>query len=499
MALPSGLPARVFSGTVSTAVVLGLSAAVPGAAPAEPSRAPADQARAGSSAPATSAADAPARRTARHFIKKVSRNGRYFLDQKGRPVMLRGDTAWGLVANAGRYRGGWRSDIQGYVASRAARGFNTVYVSALGNTINGGRYDTGATWDGVSPWVGGSTSDIGPNVGTLNDAYWKRVDYLLKSARSAGVTVMLDIIYGNDIGDGGPGALTDNGVPPSDATMRRYGRQLGHRYQRFPNLIWMIGGDYFGGPDDKVALTLRAIRRSGAKQLMSVEYWDRTSSYVGMLGRKFASFADVYSYAPTYRWCQRAWGRKKRPVVWVDGYYDQDSGPSNNLLYRQMLGWALTSGSRGSVYGSEAVWSWDSGALRAVRHPGRAARQMVAAWNAVSRLPKWYRLVPDFGSGRLLTGGRGTKITSDDYYTKPTNDYITGSITPSGSLALVYLPRGGTAHVTWAHMAEHRHRARWLDPTNGDTRRVRADRSAYSTPGDNAAGQPDWYLVLRAR
>lgn len=232
---------------------------------------------------------------------------------------------------------------------------------------------------------------------------------------------------------------------------------------------------------------------------MSVEYWDRTSSYVGKLGRKFARFADVYSYAPTYRWCQRAWERKKRPVVWTDGYYDQDSGPANNLLYRQELGWALTSGSRGSVYGSEAVWSWGSGAMRAVRHPSRAARQMLAAWKAVSRLHQWYRLAPDFGSGRLLTGDRGTKITSDDYYTNPTNDYITGSITSNGTLALIYLPRGGTAHVSWAHMAKHHRRAAWLDPTTGDTRPARAGRSSYVTPGDNAAGQPDWYLVLRAR
>jgi hypothetical protein len=311
---------------------------------------------------------------------------------------------------------------------------------------------------------------------------------------------MLDVVYGNDIGDGGPGALApSSGELPSDAQMRTYGRMLGQRYRSFPNLIWMIGGDYFGTGEDKIALTLEAIRTAGAKQLISVEYWDHSSSYSGALGRQFAQWADVYSYAPTYRWCQRAWERKRRPVVWTDGYYDQDSGAGNNLLYRQELGWALTSGSRGSVYGAEAVWSWDSGSLAAVKHPGRAARQMVAAWNAVSRLHRWFRLVPDFGSGRLLTGDRGRKIRSDDYYTDPTNDYITGSITRDGSLALIYLPRGGTAHVTWAHMAKHHRKAKWLDPTTGNLKRAKAGRSTYTPPHRNAAGQPDWYLVMRAR
>ncbi len=436
-----------------------------------------------------------------HFLTKVSRNGRYFLDQRRRPVMLKGDTVWGLVFNAGRWGNGttWRSDIKNYIAARAASGYNAVYVAALGNTVNEGRYDSGAAWDGVSPWVGGSASSIGPNVGTLNDAYWHRVDYLLSTAKAAGITVMLDIVYGDDIWeDGRPGAMSEHGELPSDAQMRTYGRMLGHRYKRFPNLIWMIGGDYFGNADAKVAITLKAIRATGSKQLISVENWDKSSSYSTGLGRHFAQWADVYSYAPTYRWCEKAWAQKKRPVVWVDGYYDQDAGASNDLLYRQEVGWALTSGGRGSVYGAEGLWGWSSGSLKMARHPDAAARQMVTAWRAVSKLPRWFRLVPDIRSGKVLTGDRGTKIDSDDPYTDPTNDYLTGSITPDGTLALVYLPRGGTAHVTWAHMARTHRRATWLDPTTGKKRSVRAGRTSYRAPARNAAGQPDWYLVLRA-
>ncbi|HEX4687991.1 MAG TPA: DUF4038 domain-containing protein [Nocardioides sp.] len=435
-----------------------------------------------------------------HFIKKVSRSGRYFLDQRGHPVMLRGDTVWGLVFNAGRYGHGttWRSDIRNYLSARAAKGFNTVYVAALGNTINEGRYDTGATWDGISPWVGGSTSNIGPHVGTLNNAYWRRVDYLMRTAKADGITVMLDVIYGDDINENGrPGAMYQ-GHYPSDGQMKTYGRMLGNRYKSFPNLIWMIGGDYFGNANAKVALTLRAIRKTGSKQLISVENWDKTSSYQTALGRRFAQWADIYSYAPTYRWCERAWAQRTRPLVWADGYYDQDSGASNNQLYRQEVGWALTSGSRGSVYGAEGLWGWSSGSLQLARHPSPAARQMVTAWNAVSKLHGWYRLVPDIHSGKVLTGDRGTKINSDDDYTSPSNDYITGSITSNGTLALIYLPRGGTAHVTWAHMGRSHRTARWLDPTTGALRSTRAGRKSYQAPPNNAAGQSDWYLVLRA-
>jgi hypothetical protein len=150
------------------------------------------------------------------------------------------------------------------------------------------------------------------------------------------------------------------------------------------------------------------------------------------------------------------------------------------------------------VYGAEGLWGWTSGSLDMATRPDAAARQTVTAWNAVSRLPRWYRLVPDIHSGRLLTGDRGTKVTSDDDYTSPTNDYVTGSITPDGTLALIYLPRGGAAHVTWAHLDRAHRKAQWLDPTNGALKPARAGRTTYHAPGNNAAGQPDWYLVLRA-
>jgi hypothetical protein len=437
----------------------------------------------------------------RRFVTAVSGSGRYFLDQHGDPIMLRGDTTWGLVFNAGRWGGGstWRSDIDGYISARAAQGFNTVYVAALGNTINAGRYDSGATWDGISPWVGGSTTDIGPNVGTLNDGYWKRVDYLLDAANAAGITVMLDVIYGDDIGENArPGAMWDGSLP-TNAQMTTYGQMLGARYQSYPNIIWMIGGDYFGNADAKVALTLNAIKAAGATQLVSVENYDPSTSYSTGLGRNHAQWSDIYSYAPTYRYCEKAWNESPTiPLVWIDGYYDKNSGASNNLLYRQEVGWALTSGSQGSMYAEEGLWEWSSGALDMTKHPSPAARHAVTAWNAVSALPGWNTLVPDIGSGAVLTGDRGTKITSDSAYTSPTNDYLTGSITPDGTLALIYLPRGGTAHVTWANLGTQGRTAKWLDPTTGKLSSAGAGATSYTTPGNNAAGQPDWYLVLRA-
>ena len=434
------------------------------------------------------------------FLTAVSPDHRSFLDQDGSPIMVRGDTAWGLVSNAGRWSGTWQSDIDTYVAARASEGFNAIYVAALGNTINGGRYDTGATWDGVSPWDGGSTSSLGPNVGTLDSTYWNRVDYLVNAAKAAGVTVLLDIVYGDDIWENGrPGALSQNGTLPTNAQMTTYGQMLGQRYKDDPNLVWMIGGDYFGNADAKVSLTLDAIRAAGADQLISVENWDKTNSYATGLGKSYAQWSDVYSYAPTYRQCEIAWKASPTiPLVWMDGYYDQDSGASNNLLYRQELGWALTSGSRGSTYGSESVWEWHSGALDAAQHPDTAARQMVTSWNAVSALPEWSQLAPDTDSTTVLTGDRGTKIANDDDYTSPTNDYITGSITPDGTLALIYVPVGGTAHVTWANMKSGGRTAKWLDPTTGQLQSVAAGNTSYTTPGKNAAGQADWYLVLQA-
>src|SRR6202048_4591159 len=59
------------------------------------------------------------------FPLKVSKNGRYFEDRRGRPFRIQGDSAQSLIANL------TYADADAYLADRCSKGFNTVNINLL--------------------------------------------------------------------------------------------------------------------------------------------------------------------------------------------------------------------------------------------------------------------------------------------------------------------------------------------------------------------------------
>ena len=74
------------------------------------------------------------------------------------------------------------------------------------------------------------------------------------------------------------------------------------------------------------------------------------------------------------------------------------------------------------------------------------------------------------------------------------NDYVTAAKTPSGRLAVVYVPTRRTISVNRSAMATST-QAAWIDPTSGRRRPVPMSPT-FTTPGRNAAGGHDWLLLL---
>jgi len=72
------------------------------------------------------------------------------------------------------------------------------------------------------------------------------------------------------------------------------------------------------------------------------------------------------------------------------------------------------------------------------------------------------------------------------------SDYATAAVTPDGTLAVVYLPTWRAVTLDTSLLAPG-FVARWYDPTDGS---YRPAKQPYVTPGDNAAGDKDWVLVL---
>jgi Putative collagen-binding domain of a collagenase len=75
---------------------------------------------------------------------------------------------------------------------------------------------------------------------------------------------------------------------------------------------------------------------------------------------------------------------------------------------------------------------------------------------------------------------------------------VAASITPDGSLAVLYPPAHTTVTIDQAQLHAG-YSATWVDPATG-ANSAAATGSAYSstTQGSNSQGDPDWVLVLQA-
>ncbi|MFO0889245.1 MAG: putative collagen-binding domain-containing protein [Isosphaeraceae bacterium] len=102
----------------------------------------------------------------------------------------------------------------------------------------------------------------------------------------------------------------------------------------------------------------------------------------------------------------------------------------------------------------------------------------------------WTRLVPDAGH-RFLTAGYGEWKQADS---------ATAAVATDGSCGLAYLP-GPRAVTLDLSLLSGPAKAEWFDPTSGQSREapsreVAAGKAEFMPPDRNAAGEPDWILVL---
>lgn len=421
----------------------------------------------------------------------------YFADAAGDPILVRGYVLWGLLMNAGRWGGTWQADLENAVAGLQAMGVNVLYTEPLGNTQNGGAFNNGNTWDGVAPFT--STSPV-----TFNTTFWSRSDYLFDLCEAAGITVFFNWAYSDDLDTAALAGF-------NSTQFGQYGTALGNRYKTRPNLVWMMGGDYFDTFASQVATVKSSIRATGDTHLFGVQNYPETTSRKDIennstqtTGTNSSEFNFVYSYNAIYWGIEYAWTESSPlPVMWGDGHFDADTTADRKVM-RDLTWWTFSSGGRGMIYGSEGTWAWGSGALANLTSDTFPNTDMDGIQNLFASFPNWHQLVPDTDSS-FVTAGRGTKsdyVTSSgggggEYNSSDTQaPYVTASITADGTLAVVYFPVDQTVTVNDAELNAG-YTATWVDPISGATSSATI-ASTYSPTGNNSLGGPDWLLVFEA-
>lgn len=472
--------------------------------------------------------------------------GGYFTDLNGVPRLLMADNPWALIPSAGRWGGTWQADLDAYCNSRGAQGFNAAYTDPLGNNVNyapTAPFNDGRTWDGVWPFTvngtaGSTTALAGTETIALNGPFWTRVDYFTAACARNGMTAWINCAY-TEGSSGDLGAAGTTLGQMSAAQLTAYGTALAARYASTPNIIWTMGNDYSGpnlnpaAYDTKINAILTALRGGGDTHLFSLHAYPESDSRYDFgsatagessnvqAGQAHAQFSMVYTYIPTYYGVEYAYKESGAPVsspaaipvIWGDGYFYQNTGAAYNGTFdraeRQYAWWALTSGARGINTGSEGIWQWPSTAPAAVTGAYYYASVAGKIRALIESLPAWYRLVPDTSS-KMVTAGRGTYATpvvsggsGTQYGTATTDNYVTASRTPDGSLALIYLSHASAVTVDQGTL-QPGYTASWVDPdslaiyagTPGGTYNSGAADGAK--PVLNNRGDPDWVLVLQA-
>ena len=149
------------------------------------------------------------------------------------PVFISGDTAQDLSVQLCK-----DSDVDRYLANRAAKHMNAIWVLLIDIIQHDGKGGIQNDCSGNNPWNGGADFTGMSNA----TAYWAHVDYVLQRAAAYGITVLAGNGFSRIIRQLQHSVLCQHGKN-SDATLTAYGAFLGNRYKSYPNIIWLHGGD----------------------------------------------------------------------------------------------------------------------------------------------------------------------------------------------------------------------------------------------------------------
>ncbi|MBB3187002.1 glycoside hydrolase family 140 protein [Microbacter margulisiae] len=187
---------------------------------------------------------------------RVSDNHRFLQYADGKPFFWLGETAWLLPSRSKR------EEVSYFMDETAKSGFNVVLVSVLHTIPAINSYGQLALPDGFNFKHIDKRGEY---------SYWQHVDFIVQQAKQYGIYVGIVCVWGTPVKEGQ--------VTIEDA--RKYGRFLAERYKKYPNIIWIIGGDTYGNEKKEIWETLaNTIKQYDPNHLMTFHPRGRTISSI---------------------------------------------------------------------------------------------------------------------------------------------------------------------------------------------------------------------------
>jgi hypothetical protein len=413
---------------------------------------------------------------------KVSPNGRYFVDQDGKPFFYLGDTIWLLFQRMNH------AEVDEYLKDRAGKGFTVIQAYVL-------RGLEARHPDGTTSLVG-ETPLIDRDPTRPNEAFFKNVDHIVNRANELGLVMGLVVSKSWHVNKH-PEKVFDAKNAYS------FGKFLGERY-RNNAVLWYVGGDSKPGGDTEVwvAMAKGLNEGSGGSQLVSYHGSGGTSSSTWFHKDAWLDFNSIQSghgwAAKTYRFVTQDYEQTPaKPTVDMEPPYENHPTASKRRIdshqVRQGAYWAMLAGAAGHGYGAldlfylykdtdgpfprDGFQSW----RKAMAYEG--ARQ-VGFLRRLFELRPWHQLVPDQS---VVASGQAEG-----------DDHIQAARADDGSFLIAYLPRGNQVGIHMNKIAGKSVKAQWYDPREGTWREIGsfANTGTREFVAPSTGEQNDWVLVL---
>jgi hypothetical protein len=397
---------------------------------------------------------------------KISPNRRYLIDSNDRPFLIHGDTAWSLISALNA------TEVEQYLANRAAKGFNSIIVNLIEHKFNGP-----INRAGEAPFV------VPGDLTKPNDRYFEFADWCIEKAGEYGIQVLLAPIY-----LGYPHQVDDDGwfyeaLAAGVEGCREWGRYVGNRYAGFDNVIWLMGGDRNPGEAlDHVDAVVEEIKEFDQRHLFTAHTHPECSPVIEYAQGGWVDVNCTYTYAIIHQKLLADYHQQPvQPFFLIESSYEGEYNAPPVQIRRQAY-WAILCGGCGQFIGNNPIWLFNHGWQEAMDLSGSC--DMVHLKVLFSSRP-WFHLVPDY-KHEVVTAGLGEfrGLT-----------YLAAARTYDGGTVIAYMPTARTVTVDLTKICGELVLAWWFDPRNGEARPA----GEFPTSGNQEFAPPadgDWVLVL---
>lgn len=430
---------------------------------------------------------------------QVSKNGRYFQTEDGKPFFWLGDTGWLTFKKLNR------DEIKTYFADRKEKGYNVIQIMTLHSEEMANVY-------GDSALVNKDVSKTLITEGTdfeNPEAYdfWDHVDYALDVAEENNLYLGLVPIWGTSVKGGKVNLEQAKG----------YAAFLGDRFKDRKNIVWLNGGDTPGEENTEIWNAIGSILKSKNPDcLVTFHPFGRTDSSDNYHNESWLDFnmfqsghrrydqeAEGKMYAQdNYKYVQVDFNlNPTKPTV--DGEPSYEGIPQglhdtlqplwNDNDLRRYAYWSVFAGGAGFTYGHNAVMQMFSPGdkpaygnkinwVDAINAPG--AKQMKFVKELILKYP-YFNRIPD----ESLVANQGEKY-----------DYMVA--TRGEDYALIYTYNGRNISVNMGKIKGAEVVASWYNPKNGETTKIGIFKNegvhVFDPQGEQMDGN-DWVLILTSK